>query len=173
MDGRDDAGGGRGAAMRQGQVYRRWGMPLALKMGLFIWRLAVPMERQGLGEFLGELNRAGRPRCEDLERGMARIARLRRRWLRLPGFRRRDTCYTRALVMFRFLDAGTGVLRIHLGTEPPREAGGNVHGHAWVTLDGRVLEPLPEEIMRRVAVLYEFPPAEEGRGETDGRTAPG
>ena len=133
-------------------------MPLALEMGLFIWRLALPMERQGLAEFLGEMARARRSRCRDVASGVARIARLRRRWLRWPGLRSRNTCYTRALVLFRFLDPGTGLLRIHLGTEPPRAPGENVHGHAWVSLDGRVLEPLPVEVAQRVVPLYVFPP---------------
>ena len=150
---------------------RRWRLPLALQMGLFIWRLSVPLERQGLAEFLGELARGRRPPCGDVDRAVARLARLRRRWLRLPGFRRRDTCYTRALVLFRFLDPGRGALRIHLGTEPPRAPGGNVHGHAWVSLDGRILEPLPEAVAQRVLPLYVSPP-ETTPGQSPGPAAP-
>ncbi len=74
------------------------------------------------------------------------------------GAEGRDTCYVRAVVLFRFLEGGEGSLRFHLGTEPPRSEGDVPHGHAWVTLEGRELEALPMEIRERVMELYAYPP---------------
>jgi hypothetical protein len=133
-------------------------MLLWLQIGVFIWRLPRILERQPLDLFLAEQRRKTRVRGRDVGAAVNRIGRIRRRWLRLGPWKRRNTCYTRALVLFRYLDPHGGQLQFHLGTEPSRAAGANIHGHAWVSLDGRVLEPLPGEIAGRVQELYVFPP---------------
>ncbi len=129
-------------------------MRLAMRMGWFLWRMPG-LNEHSLPGFLGRI--AGDTKGRSAKVG--RIKRWRTRWLRVPGLRGRDTCYTRAVVMFRFLQAD-GAVRFHLGTEDPRFAGDCVHGHAWVTVDGRELEPLPDPIRQRVRELYAFPPAE-------------
>src|SRR5271154_4111880 len=129
--------------------------PMALEVGWFLWRMPG-LNEESLPIFLEKIARERAGRCAKTRR----IARWRRRWLRLPGLKSRNTCYTRALVMFRFLEFedGRGVLRFHLGTEPPRGVGDVPHGHAWVTVDGRELEPLPAEIRGRLRELYVYPP---------------
>jgi len=133
-------------------------IPLWMQIGTFIWRLPQALERQPLDTFLAELDGGARVLGKNVGAAVNRIVRIRRRWLRLGPWKKRNTCYTRALVLFRYLDPQGGELRFHLGTEPSRAAGANIHGHAWVSLDGRVLEPLPEEIAGRVCELYVFPP---------------
>ena len=143
-------------------------IPLWLQIGIFIWRLPGALERQPLQVFLAGQGAGSRVRGRDVGAAVNRIIRIRRRWLRLGPWKRRNTCYTRALVMYRFLDARGGDLRFHLGTEPARSAGANIHGHAWVSLDGRILEPLPVEIVGRVSTLYAYPPR---AGEASGGAA--
>jgi hypothetical protein len=140
-------------------------IPLWMQIGLFIWRLPRELESRPLNQVLAKMRGARRVRAEDVDAGVRRIAKIRRRWLRLRFWTGRNTCYTRALVMFRFVDPNGGVLEFHLGAEPARVAGANIHGHAWVTLNGLVLEPLPGSIASRVSDLYAFPPrAAEGSG---------
>ena len=59
-----------------------------------------------------------------------------------PRLRRRNTCYVRAFTLYRFVDAGTRDVRIHFGVEPDRSD--RLRGHAWVTVDGEMLEGPPE-----------------------------
>ena len=133
-------------------------MPLWLRIGIYIWRLPRFLERQPLDVFLAGQGGGTRVRGRDVGAAVNRIVRIRRCWLWLGPWKKRNTCYTRALVLFRYLDPRGGLLRFHLGTEPSRTAGANIHGHAWVSLDGRVLEPLPREIAERIHELYVFPP---------------
>jgi hypothetical protein len=62
----------------------------------------------------------------------------------VPGLRSRDTCYVRALTLYRFLDPGTHDVQLRVGVEWHDRPGGVLRGHAWVTLDGQVLEGPPE-----------------------------
>ena len=73
--------------------------------------------------------------------------RLRTAWLRLPFLRARNTCYLRAFTLYRFLDAGDRRVGIHFGIQPPAQPGDRLRGHAWVTVDGLLLEG-PEEVAR-------------------------
>ena len=133
-------------------------IPLWIQVGIFIWRLPQALERQPLDAFLAGQGGGTRVRGRDVGAAVNRIVRIRRRWLRLGPWKKRNTCYTRALVLFRYLDPRGGDLRFHLGTEPSRATDSPIHGHAWVSLDGRVVEPLPQEIAGRVCELYVFPP---------------
>jgi hypothetical protein len=54
--------------------------------------------------------------------------------------RARDTCYLRAFTLYRFLEAGEAPVGIHFGIERPRQGGDRLRGHAWVTVDGQLLE---------------------------------
>jgi len=69
---------------------------------------------------------------------MERTVRVRTALLRL--FRRFDNCYARAFTLYRFLDVAPERIDLRLGIEPPRTNGDRLRGHAWVLLDGDVLE---------------------------------
>ncbi len=48
----------------------------------------------------------------------------------------------RAFTLYRFLDAGDRTVGIHFGVEPNRPD--RLYGHAWITVDGELLEDPPE-----------------------------
>ena len=114
------------------------------RVGWFVLRLPVDVERSHLGEFLDRLATAPRPAAKTPQQSAERIVRLRQPFLRVPGLRSRDTCYVRALTLYRFLDAHGHDVGLHVGAEWHDKPGGVLHGHAWVTLDGQILEGPPE-----------------------------
>lgn len=113
---------------------------LTLRIGLFIWRLPHRLQRHALPELLDAIRAGKRPYAKDIATGIERIIRLRRPWLVRHRFGSHNTCYTRALSLYRFLDAGDHDFRIHFVVEPARSPGERIRGHAWVTLDNQVLE---------------------------------
>lgn len=119
-------------------------IPWLLRIGWFVLRLPSDVERTHLEELLVKLQRAPRPSATEPRAGADRVARLRHPWLRVPGLRSRDTCYVRALTLYRFLDPGTHDVQLRVGVEWHDRPGGVLRGHAWVTLDGAVLEGPPE-----------------------------
>ena len=123
---------------------------LALRVGWFLVHAPADLEGHDLRAFLNRLREARRPRATDVGQGMQRIVRVRRAWLSLPLLRRRDTCYLRALILYRFLDGGGRQVLLHLGVEPPRAPGERLRGHAWVTVDGELLEGPPDADLARV-----------------------
>ncbi len=125
-------------------------VPLALRVGWFLLRAPADLEDRDLREFLARVRDAPRPPATDVWQGMQRVVRLRRAWLSLPIVRRRDTCYLRALILYRFLDGGARAVTLHLGVEPPRVTGDRLRGHAWVTVDGELLEGPPDADLARV-----------------------
>jgi len=125
-------------------------VPLALRVGWFLFRAPADLEGRDLRAFLDRLRDAPRPRATDVYQGMQRVVRVRRAWLSLPLLRRRDTCYLRALILYRFLDGGGRQVALHLGVEPPRASGKRLHGHAWVTVDDELLEGPPDADLARV-----------------------
>ena len=132
-------------AVRLGDTVRAASdVPWLLRIGWFVLRLPTDVERTHLEGFLANLARAPRPAAADPLTGAERVARLRRPWLRLPGLRSRDTCYVRALTLYRFLDPGAHDVQLRMGVEWHDRPGGVLRGHAWVTLDGQVLEGPPE-----------------------------
>ncbi|HET6603496.1 MAG TPA: lasso peptide biosynthesis B2 protein [Xanthomonadaceae bacterium] len=114
------------------------------RIGWFVLRLPDDLERSHLRTFLGRLAAEARPRADDPHAAMERVARLRRPWLRLPGLRSRDTCYVRALTLYRFLDAAGHEMKLRVGAEWFDRPGGVLRGHAWVAVDGKILEGPPE-----------------------------
>ena len=119
-------------------------MPWLIRVGWFVLRLPREVERTHLDSFLSHIESAPRPRAAEPHAGAERIARLRQPWLRVPGLRSRDTCYVRALTLYRFLDPGAHDVQLRVGVEWHDKPGGVLRGHAWVTLDGQVLEGPPE-----------------------------
>jgi hypothetical protein len=73
---------------------------------------------------------------------------LRNACLGMPRLWRRDTCYVRALTLYRFLDPGEHRVRVHFGIEQPQSKDDRLRGHAWVSVDGRPFEA-PEAVGAR------------------------
>ena len=134
-----------GAVLRLRDVVRRPSdLVWLLRVGWFVARLPRNVETTHLRELMQRLASDPRPTAADVHEGAARVARLRQPWLRLPGLRSHDTCYVRALTLYRFVDAGSHDVRLRVGAEWHDRPGGVLRGHAWVTCDGNVLEGPPE-----------------------------
>lgn len=130
---------------------------LALRIGAFLWTLPRRLDRQPLDLLLHDLARESRHGAGDLHSNAQRISRLRQAWLASPLFRARNTCYVRALTLFRFLADDGRAMRIHFGVEPGTDPGDRVRGHAWVTVGDEVLEAPEPLLSGRVSELYAFP----------------
>lgn len=118
---------------------------LALRIALFVLRLPGDLGRSDVPTFLRRLRGAPRTRTARVDAAVERIRRVSRAVLSLPRLWHRNTCYVRALIFYRFLDAGDRELRLHLGIEQrgPERA---LHGHAWLTLGDEVLEA-PDDVV--------------------------
>lgn len=130
---------------------------LALRIGYFLWKVPRRLDRSDLPTLLRELRSCARPRSNRLESDLARIIRLRQAWLGLPFFSARNTCYTRAFTLYRFLEPGHRRLRIHLGIEEPSVSKDRMRGHAWVSVDGVVVEPPEPVVQGRVREIFRYP----------------
>jgi hypothetical protein len=126
-------------------------LPLWLAVGHFILRAPARLARSELPVFLKRV--AAQPRDGT---DFVRVARLSRRWLRLPLLRSRDTCYLRSFILFRFVDARDGDMCLHFGVDEQRISGERLHGHAWVSLDGRALNPPATLVEGRLREIYRF-----------------
>lgn len=118
---------------------------LALHIGLFIMSAHRRMARQTLPEFIAGLRRRSFPSAPRVS--SERVVRIRNAWLRQPWLRKCDTCYVRAMTLYRFLDAPDQRVRLHLGIEKRERTDERLRGHAWVSLDERMLEG-PEAVAR-------------------------
>jgi hypothetical protein len=129
---------------------------LALRIGWFVCRLPDDLARLDVSSFLQQLRRTGTGRgrtLPDVRADAQRIRRIVMAVLSLPRFWRWNTCYVRALVIYRFLHAGDNDVLLHIGIEqrgPQRE----LHGHAWLTLGNELLEA-PDDVM--LSTLREVP----------------
>ena len=130
---------------------------LLIRIGFFIWALPRAMKKSDLPGFLERLRRAPRKTATDIETGVAQVARLRSPWLRLPLLGKRNTCYTRAITLFRYLEVPGELIRIHFGVEPAVTPGGHPRGHAWVSAGNKILEPPDPLVAGRVKEIYAFP----------------
>jgi hypothetical protein len=105
-----------------------------------------------------ETLRGGRPLpAASVTEAAARIDRLSGPWLRLRPWRGHDTCYLRALLHYRFLDAVGGEKRLHLAVEPGARPGDPPRGHAWVTVDGRIVDSEMAALAPRTREIYRHP----------------
>jgi hypothetical protein len=148
----------RGVAQRARNIFRQPGdVALTVRIGWCLWRLPRRLERGELPALLADLRAAPRPAAADPAAAGQRIARLRQQWWRLPAFRRRNTCYMRALVLYRFLDPGTRPMRIHFGVTPGADPLDRLHGHAWVTVDGEIFEAPAPVLAGNVREIYRHP----------------
>lgn len=109
---------------------------LTLHMAAFMARVPRLLARGDLPTTLASL-RKGRfvPRAS-----FDRIRTIRGICLRIPHLANRNTCYVRALALYRYVNAPDEALAVHLGIEHHDAAHTRLHGHAWVTLHGTVLE---------------------------------
>lgn len=137
-------------------------LPLWLAVGHFILRAPARLARSELPVFLKRV--AAQPRAGT---DVARVARLSRRWLRLPWLRSRDTCYLRSFILFRFVDARDGDLCLHFGVDEQDIPGARRHGHAWVSLDGRPLNPPATLVAGRLREIYWFSKLNGGASKAD------
>jgi hypothetical protein len=64
-------------------------------------------------------------------------------WLRRAPLRRFNTCYVRAIVLYRFLRGDDDAIQLHFGIETREQLHERLRGHAWVTLNGVALEAPP------------------------------
>lgn len=113
------------------------------RIGWFVVRVPGDLERSNVAEFLTRMRRAARPAAGDHAVAVERVVRLRSPWLHLPRLRARDTCYLRALTVYRFVDASGHDVRFKVGAEWFDNPGGVLRGHAWVTIDGETVEEPP------------------------------
>ncbi len=127
------------------------GLPPWLAVGHFMLRAPARLARTELPVFLARISVQPRDGSN-----FSRIDRLIRRWLRVPLLRSRDTCYLRSLVLFRFMDPNGSDLCLHFGVDEPRDIRERLHGHAWVSLDGRALNPPGTLAEGRVKEIYRF-----------------
>ena len=137
-----------------------WDVPLCLRIGWFVWRLPASMERRPLPEVLAGIRQPMGDAGEAIDGQVGRIGRLRQAWLNLPSLAARNTCYVRAITLYRFLRPDRGTLRIHFGVEPGVSPDDRVRGHAWVTHEGDLLEPPEPVVAGRVREIYVFPEAD-------------
>lgn len=106
------------------------------KIGWFIWRLPTKVAATNLDHYLDDLREKHRPATSSVEENLERIFRLTDPWLRLKRLNSRDTCYTRAFVLYRFLTAGRHELQFNFGIDSTTAEDERLHGHAWITVDG-------------------------------------
>lgn len=128
------------------RLHRPGDVILSLHIGLFIWLLPRRLRKQSLPRLLDTIRTAPRPAATDIATDVEQIIRLRTPWLRRHRFGSHNTCYVRALCLYRFLDPGEHNMRIHLVVEPPRAPGERMRGHAWVTVDNQIIEE-PQRLM--------------------------
>lgn len=137
-------------------IHRPSDLWFTLRIGWFLWRIPARINRQNLPSVLAQLAKASRPTSSDPASAAERIIRLRGLWLRRKPFLSRNTCYLRALTLYRFLDAGHHEMRIHFAVEPGNAAERH-RGHAWITLDGQSWEPPDAVQAARVREIFVFP----------------
>jgi hypothetical protein len=121
---------------------------LAARIALFAITAPHHLERTDVESYLKRLRRQSRPRAIDVRGSRERIVRLRNGVLGMPWIWRRNTCYLRALVLYRFLD-GDGEPQLHVGVEEDRSTD-RLHGHAWVSVGGEVIEGPDGVVLDRV-----------------------
>ncbi len=136
----------RGLMQRFREVVREPGdLRLCVHIAAFIHRAPSLLAASDLRSFVERLRLQPVPRAE-----YERIKRIRTFLLGRRIFARANTCYVRALTLYRYLDAPDASLGFHIGIERRDRASDRLHGHAWVTIQGRMLEGPPAALQGRV-----------------------
>jgi hypothetical protein len=121
---------------------------LALRIGWFVRHLPGDLAQRDVTTFLQWVRPApseGPRGSIDVRAESRHIRRIAMAVLSLPGFWRWNTCYVRALVIYRFLPPGSDEVSLHIGIEqrgPTRE----LHGHAWLTHKNELVEA-PDDVL--------------------------
>jgi hypothetical protein len=136
------------ARVLAGAIRRPADVVLLFEVALFIVRLPARVRGSDVPTFVRRLERAARPKAATIDAGYARIARIRDACLAMPRLWRRDTCYVRALTLYRFLDPGRRSMRVHVGIEQPQSSTERLRSHAWISVDGRLFEA-PDAVRER------------------------
>jgi len=134
-------------------IHRPGDILLTLRIAYFLWSVPKDLDQTSLPSFLSAVRAAPRPPASDLRHAAARIARLRQPWVRLSLFGGRNTCYMRALTLYRFLDTGEQPMRIHFGVDRSANAD-RLSGHAWITVGDDTLEAPEPVVQGRVREIY-------------------
>jgi hypothetical protein len=111
---------------------------LALHIGLFIVSARRRLARQTLPQFVAGLRRRRLIRVP--RASSEQIVRFRNWWLNRPPLQKCNTCYVRAMTLYRFLDAPDRDIRFHIGIEMRERPDERLRGHAWISLGGTMLE---------------------------------
>ncbi len=124
-------------------------MAWLVRIGWFLVRLPAEVGNAHLTEFLDRTAAAARPAAggssdADVAAAADRVVRLRTPLLKLPWLRQRNTCYVRALTLLRFLDARGRDVRFNIAAEWFDKPGGVLRGHAWITVNGEIVDGPPE-----------------------------
>lgn len=131
---------------------------LALHIGWFIVWARRRLARQALPQFIADLRRRGIVRVPHASAD--RVIRFRNWWLNRPALQKCNTCYVRAMTLYRFLDAQDDDLRLHIGIETRENTSERLRGHAWISLAGRMIEG-PEAVaqgrIREIALPRAIP----------------
>lgn len=121
---------------------------LALHIGLFIVGAPRKLAKSSLPQFVQRLRRRGVLRAPRAP--WERIVWFRTWWLSLAPLRKMDTCYVRAMTLYRFLDAPDRDLRLHIGIEKRECTRERLRGHAWVSLADKTIEGPPAVLEGRI-----------------------
>jgi hypothetical protein len=130
-------------------IRRPGDVALLLRVGVFVARAPKLVEQYSVRDLLAAL-RSMRGKCEDPQR----IIRMRKYWLCRPQFSSHDTCYIRALTLYRFLETNGEPIGLHLGVEHREHRDARLHGHAWVSLGDRILEGPPAALEGRLREIH-------------------
>ena len=134
---------------------------LLLHIGAFLALAPALLRRGELRTALAALRHTRRGLLRVPRAPYESVCRIRGLWLRQRCFASRNTCYARALTLFRFLDAPDGAVGIHFGIERRRQGEERLRGHAWVTLHEHLLEgheALHEGVIEEIPIFQKAPP---------------
>jgi hypothetical protein len=123
---------------------------LFVQICTFMARLPALVRGTDVPTFFDRIATAPRPKARSFEAGYRRISRLRDAALTMPRLWKRNTCYLRAVTLYRFLDAGGRRMRVHFGVEQPPSPQERLRGHAWISIDDAVFEAPDAVHLRRV-----------------------
>ena len=62
-----------------------------------------------------------------------------------PAMMKRRKCLRHGLVLYHFLRLAGYNAQLHFGVFPPADGAARLHGHCWVSLDGRPISLPPEQ----------------------------
>lgn len=128
---------------------------LAMRIGFF-WGIPRKLATTDLPRLLSKLRTLPASSIDHFSSNLDQVSGFLRHWLWIPILRSHNTCYVRAITLYRFLDFGGRVFRIHLGIEPAAGSGVRLRGHASITVDEKVLDAPGPLLEGRVREIYVY-----------------